>query len=164
MIDEQRAREIASAWHGGQGSALYAFASSGNFDADRMAVEIRECAEQAGPFNIKPILDLYAYAEVRLNDPYTPEAVARARFKLGGEDVINVHSNTIPGRGDDGGRTGYGVEVEVACSIVFEVEDLEEAQEVLQGLAGGFSLGGDFAAVNLWIDGADGSVPVEEMV
>lgn len=41
-MDEARAREIASWWHGGQSSALYAFCSTGHRSED-LAREVREC-------------------------------------------------------------------------------------------------------------------------
>lgn len=41
MID---VRTVASYWHGGQGSALYAFASSGTI-VDGLESEIEECIE-----------------------------------------------------------------------------------------------------------------------
>lgn len=40
MIDLLAARRIASEWHGGQWSALYAFSSSGHYDGDTLC-EIR---------------------------------------------------------------------------------------------------------------------------
>lgn len=42
MIDETRAREIASWWHGGRWSALYAFCSTGTRTFDLQA-EVRQC-------------------------------------------------------------------------------------------------------------------------
>lgn len=41
-MDETRAREVASWWHGGQSSALYAFSSSG-YVGGGLAGEIRQC-------------------------------------------------------------------------------------------------------------------------
>lgn len=41
-MDETRAREIASWWHGGQSSALYAFCSTGH-RGEGLAQEVREC-------------------------------------------------------------------------------------------------------------------------
>ena len=41
-MDETRAREIASWWHGGQSSALYAFCSTGH-RSDFLAGEVRQC-------------------------------------------------------------------------------------------------------------------------
>lgn len=40
MMDEETARRIASNWHGGQGSALYGYASSGQFDKSAALAEI----------------------------------------------------------------------------------------------------------------------------
>jgi hypothetical protein len=39
-VDDNVARAIASAWHGGQGSAFYAFASSGHFDREALQHEL----------------------------------------------------------------------------------------------------------------------------
>lgn len=44
-IGESEARHIAQDWHGGQWSALYAFASSGHLDADEALSEARACME-----------------------------------------------------------------------------------------------------------------------
>lgn len=41
-MDETCAREIASWWHGGQSSALYAFCSTGH-RSDTLDREVREC-------------------------------------------------------------------------------------------------------------------------
>lgn len=42
-LHEYEARTIASEWHGGQGSALYAFTSSGHVDPDWIRRELRGC-------------------------------------------------------------------------------------------------------------------------
>ena len=42
VIDDRTARVIASAWHGGQWSALYSLASSGAVDADAALSELRQ--------------------------------------------------------------------------------------------------------------------------
>lgn len=42
LISEEEARRIASEWHGGQWSALYAFASTGTTDLARMINEVSE--------------------------------------------------------------------------------------------------------------------------
>lgn len=42
MISEEEARKIASHWHEGQWSGLYAFASSGTIQ-DRLTTEIEAC-------------------------------------------------------------------------------------------------------------------------
>jgi hypothetical protein len=39
-VDDDVARAIASAWHSGQSSAFYAFASSGHFDRDDLSREL----------------------------------------------------------------------------------------------------------------------------
>lgn len=46
-IDEADARRIASEWHGGQSTALYAFASSGHIATDLLDEASRELADQA---------------------------------------------------------------------------------------------------------------------
>jgi hypothetical protein len=42
MISDRQARQIASEWHGGQGSALYAFASTGAIDTAWEDHDIRQ--------------------------------------------------------------------------------------------------------------------------
>ncbi len=41
VIGDGQARRIASEWHGGMGSALYSFASSGSVDLEWIMLEIR---------------------------------------------------------------------------------------------------------------------------
>lgn len=41
VISDGQARRIASEWHGGMGSALYSFASSGAVDFEWIMLEIR---------------------------------------------------------------------------------------------------------------------------
>lgn len=54
------ARAIAADWHDGQASALYAFASSGHFDPDRLLREVE--AELARPetFHLHAQIDVAA--------------------------------------------------------------------------------------------------------
>lgn len=53
MITDLEARKIASEWHGGQASALYAFASTGAINAARpdhdIYTEVRACIEGCKP-------------------------------------------------------------------------------------------------------------------
>jgi len=49
FIHSSKAREIAYSWHGGQWSALYAFASSGLIeDLNVLIREVRNCEQLAG--------------------------------------------------------------------------------------------------------------------
>lgn len=41
-VDDDTARAIASAWHGGQGSAFYSFASTGHYDRDALLSELSD--------------------------------------------------------------------------------------------------------------------------
>lgn len=78
MLTEQQAREIASEWHGGQSSYLYAFASSGSIDHDRsideetspllaeIAKEIEGMAECAYATNSPANRIYYQHEERRL--------------------------------------------------------------------------------------------------
>lgn len=71
MITEERAREIASQWHGGQWTALHGFASSGVVtpnaikEADR---DLREC-RTADRKNRKALQQLLGYLYSNLPDP-----------------------------------------------------------------------------------------------
>ena len=68
-ITDQQARKIASEWHGGGGTALYALASTGAIDTARadhdVAQEITECARacrgKGGP-DFTNLIELRAYA------------------------------------------------------------------------------------------------------
>jgi len=46
-LDDSEARAVASAWHGGQSSAFYSFASSGHFDADELSRELSRTIAQS---------------------------------------------------------------------------------------------------------------------
>lgn len=58
-MDETRAREIASWWHGGQSSALYAYCSTGTRRDDLLA-EVRECQAE-----VKAHIGLYTQDDIR---------------------------------------------------------------------------------------------------
>ena len=49
--DAQEYREIASLWHGGQASALYAYASSGTI-VPGLSMEIRRCMREAAQLQV----------------------------------------------------------------------------------------------------------------
>jgi len=53
-ISLKTAKEIAADWHGGQWSALYAFASSGKADAAQAPLCLAELEENLGNKNILP--------------------------------------------------------------------------------------------------------------
>lgn len=46
-MDTDVARTVASWWHGGQGSAFYAFSSSGHYDRDDLLRELSRTIEQS---------------------------------------------------------------------------------------------------------------------
>ena len=60
-LDEFRAREIASEWHSGQWSSLYAFSSSGTID-DGLMAEVESClAACSDPAECERLEALLAY-------------------------------------------------------------------------------------------------------
>jgi hypothetical protein len=64
-MNEAEAREVASDWHGGQWSPLYAFASSGTLVegiTDEIGRNMRWCEDQAG----SPRYEDYEDAQVQL--------------------------------------------------------------------------------------------------
>lgn len=66
-LTHDQAREIASSWHGGQGSPLYALASSGAI-VDGVVEEIDECAESCkgkGGSDFTNLIDLRTYVRRR---------------------------------------------------------------------------------------------------
>lgn len=67
MISESKARDIASQWHGGQTSSLYAFSSSGTID-EGLESEIEFCMNNSSTISqvprdayIKELSDLLEY-------------------------------------------------------------------------------------------------------
>lgn len=56
VIDEGEARFIASQWHGGQNSALYAFASTGTI-LDGLEDEITSDCDSADKIDLQALLD-----------------------------------------------------------------------------------------------------------
>ena len=71
-ITEERAREIAGLWHGGQSTALYAFSSSGAI-LSYINSEIEECLRVVYPHDHdsdhkKELLDLRSYITSRQED------------------------------------------------------------------------------------------------
>ena len=52
-------REIAAAWHGGQASALYSFASSGTV-TDGASLEVSHCLREAAPNDVEALEALEA--------------------------------------------------------------------------------------------------------
>jgi hypothetical protein len=72
-ISDLEARKIASEWHGGQGSSLYALCSTGAIDAD-VASEITECARSCkgrGGSDFTNLIELRTY--VTRNGPRGPQ-------------------------------------------------------------------------------------------
>lgn len=68
MITDTEARKIASEWHGGGGTALYAFSSTGAIDTARedhdIESEIRECINSASDEQeIEKLRDLLRYTD-----------------------------------------------------------------------------------------------------
>lgn len=59
-MDEARAREIASWWHGGQWSALYAFCSTGTRRDDLLA-EVEALIGLYAEGDLRQLNGLYAY-------------------------------------------------------------------------------------------------------
>jgi aromatic ring hydroxylase len=56
LLKTQKSRRIASAWHGGQWSSFYQYASSGVFVIENTLLYIKECLDnlQAGEFAAIP--------------------------------------------------------------------------------------------------------------
>ena len=70
MITEAEARKIASEWHGGQWSPLYAFSSTGTI-VSGINSEIEECLRTVYPHSdedISNLRDLRAYIHSRQED------------------------------------------------------------------------------------------------
>ena len=82
MITDTEARRIASEWHGGQGSALYAFASTGairegsdeGWDYNECAMEIyEEIAATTSYEELNPMTDMNNLLEyIQANGPRGP--------------------------------------------------------------------------------------------
>lgn len=70
-LTEEQAREIASWWHDGQWSPLYAFASTGTTACDRFSLddlmgEVRDCLPHAEePKTERELASLLAYLEAQ---------------------------------------------------------------------------------------------------
>jgi hypothetical protein len=67
MLTEFEAREIASYWHGGQFSPLYAFSSSGTILPGLLG-EIEDCLNTAEQKDKDELRDLRTYVNSRVED------------------------------------------------------------------------------------------------
>ena len=72
MVTLERARQIASEWHGGQFTALYSLSSTDHLDRFWLFREIKECLDypRISKGNARSLIALQRYV-----DKYAPEDV-----------------------------------------------------------------------------------------